>query len=233
MERRFERDAGFQDKYRRFMTEYLSLGHMEAVPSDPVGLDGRACFLPHHGVLWGSGPDAKIRVVFNGFSRAATGSSLNDTLFIGPNLLPALADVVMRWRRHRYVFVADVEKMYRQILVHPEDRGLQRIIWRAEGQVKDYNLNTVTYGLACAPYLAMRIMHQLATDEGARFPLGAEALRTDVYMDDVLTGASTLESSRHLRTQVSSLCMAGGFPLKKWAANHEALLEDVPPEHRM
>ncbi|KMQ84743.1 hypothetical protein RF55_17211 [Lasius niger] len=233
MERRFERDADFRDKYQRFMDEYLSLGHMEAVPSEHVGRDDRTCFLPHHGVMRGSGPDAKIRVVFNGSSRAATGSSLNDALLTGPNLLPALADVVMRWRRHRYVFVADVEKMYRQILVHPEDRSLQRITWRAEGQVRDYNLTTVTYGMACAPYLAMRVMRQLASDDGARFPLGAEALRTDVYMDDVLTGASTLELSRHLRTQVSSLCMAGGFPLKKWAANHETLLEDVPPEHRM
>lgn len=52
-------------------------------------------------------------------------------------------------------------------------------------------------------------------------------------MDDILTGASTLTSSRHLREQVSSLCMAGSFPLKKWAANHEALLGDVPLEHRL
>ncbi|KMQ82592.1 gag-pol polyprotein precursor, partial [Lasius niger] len=151
----------------------------------------------------------------------------------GPNLLPVLADVVMRWRRHRYVFVADVEKMYRQIAVHPEDRNLQRILWREENRLEDYTLNTVTYGLTCAPYLALRVLRQLATDEEERFPRGAETLRRDVYMDDVLTGASTLESCRHLREQVSSLCMAGGFPLKKWAANTEDLLRDVPLECRL
>lgn len=170
------------------------------------------------------------RFVFNGSSRCAAGTSLNDALHTGPNLLPALADVVMRWQRHRYVFVADVEKMYRQIAVHSEDRSLQRILWREENQLAEYTLNTVTYGLACAPYFALRVLRQLATDEEERFSQGPETLRR-VYMDDVLTGASTLESCRRLREQVSSLCMAGGFPLKKWATND--LLRDVPLECRL
>ncbi|KMQ89240.1 gag-pol polyprotein precursor [Lasius niger] len=123
--------------------------------------------------------------------------------------------------------------MCRQIAVHPEDRSLQRILWREENQLAEYTLNTVTYGLACAPYLALRVLRQLATDEEERFPQGAETLRRDVYMDDVLTGASTLESCRRLWEQVSSLCMAGGFPLKKWATNTEDLLRDVPLECRL
>jgi hypothetical protein len=40
------------------------------------------------------------------------------------NLFPPLADM-LRWRLHRYVLATDVEKMYRQILVHLADRDLQ------------------------------------------------------------------------------------------------------------
>lgn len=67
---------------------------------------------------------------------------------------------------------ADIEKMYRQILVHPDDRDLQRIVWRDHeaADVREFRLNTVTYGLACAPYLAIRTLRQLAEDEEARFP---------------------------------------------------------------
>ncbi|KMQ84502.1 gag-pol polyprotein precursor, partial [Lasius niger] len=194
MAKRFERDVDFRDKYSVFMENYLARGHMSRVPENLSASSGPVCYLPHHGVLKGDGTDAKIRVVFNGSSRTAVCTSLNDALHTGPNLLPVLADVVMRWRRHRFVFVADVEKMYRQVMVHPEDRDLQRILWRkTEGN--EFRLNTVTYGLACAPYLAIRVLRQLANDEESRFPLGAEALRRDIYMDDVLTGAASLERS--------------------------------------
>ncbi|XP_043277806.1 uncharacterized protein [Venturia canescens] len=61
--------------------------------------------------------------------------------------------------------------MYRQINVHPEDWDLQRILWlNSSGEIEKYQLTTVTYGLACAPFLAMRVMLQLIQDEGHKFP---------------------------------------------------------------
>ncbi|XP_077278810.1 uncharacterized protein LOC143906541 [Temnothorax americanus] len=36
-----------------------------------------------------------------------------------------------------------------------------------------------------------------------------------------------------LRQQLTELCAAGGFPLRKWSANDEAILTGVPAEHRM
>jgi len=124
--------------------------------------------------------------------------------------------------------------MYRQILVDPADRHLQQILWRHDSQtdVKAYTLNTVTYGLACAPFLAMRALQQLADNEEAHFPRGSVVLRRDVYMDDILTGASSIADAKDLQIQLQNLCMAGGFPLRKWSANDPALLADIPPEHR-
>lgn len=74
--------------------------------------------------------------------------------------------------------------MYRQIQIHADDRDLQRILWyNFSEEIQEYRLNTVTYGLACAPFLAMRTLKQLADDEEARFPRGADVLRQDVYMN--------------------------------------------------
>lgn len=205
MRRRFNRDRDFGLLYREFMREYLSLGHMSPVAAAPPSLTNRTSFLPHHGVLRGSSAGSKIRVVFNGSTRTGAGASLNGFLFAGPNLLPSLADTLTRWRRHRYVFMADIKMMYRQIQLHPDDRDLQRILWEEEGQVKEYQLNTVTYGLASAPYLAIRVLRQLATDEANDLPLGADVLRHDTYMDDILTGAASLEAAYSLVDQVTSL----------------------------
>ncbi|KMQ85253.1 gag-pol protein [Lasius niger] len=108
--------------------------------------------------------------------------------------------------------------MYRQILVHPGDRNLQRIVWRSNESetVREYNLNTVTYGLACAPYLALRTLRQLASDEERTYPQGATVLRRDTYVDDILTGANILEEDRTIQQKLTQLCTAGGFLLKKW-----------------
>lgn len=130
---------------------------------------------------------------------------------------------------------ADVEKMYWQILVHEEDQDRQRILWRsnADEEIAEFRLNTVTYGLACAPFLAVRTLQQLAQDEADRFPAGAAVLVNDVYVDDVLTGADSIKEALENQKQVIQLCRAGSFPLRKWASNSNQLLENIPEEDRM
>ncbi|XP_029173547.1 uncharacterized protein LOC114942373 [Nylanderia fulva] len=181
MRRRFDRDNNFGVLYRDFMREYITLGHMTLAASTVASPGDRINFLPHHGVLRTSAAGSKIRVVFNGSACTGAGASLNGVLHSGPNLLPSLADVLTRWRRHRYVFMADVQMMYRQIQLYPDDRDLQRILWAENNGISEYRLNTVTYGLASAPYLAIRVLRQLASDEANRFPLGADVLQHDVY----------------------------------------------------
>lgn len=157
--------------YHDFMREYEVLGHMS--PAPPSRAEAcPACFLSHHGVMRTASSSMKLRVVFNRSSTVASGASLNKHLKVGPNLLPALADVLLQWRVHRYVLANDIEKMYRQILVDPAVRHLQQILWRHDHRtpIQDFELNTVTYGLACASFLAMRILKQLADDEEVRFP---------------------------------------------------------------
>ncbi|XP_020297975.1 uncharacterized protein LOC109862358 [Pseudomyrmex gracilis] len=203
---------------------------MTQVQPSTIEQQKQMCYLLHHGVLRAASQTTKLRVVFNGSQQTSAGASLNQCLLVGPNLLPALADVITRWRCHRYVMISDVEKMYRQIKVHPDDRNLQRILWKSNSSIEEYQVNTVTYGLACAPFLAIRTLKQLANDEEAHFPEGAAALRRDVYVDDVLTGAQSLGEAIRLRSQLQGLCKAGGFPLRKWASNAPSLVDDLPPD---
>jgi len=54
--------------------------------------------------------------------------------------------------------------MYRQIWVAANHCGYQRIVWREDETIpiKHYELSTVTYGTSCAPFLAVRVLDQLA-----------------------------------------------------------------------
>ena len=91
--------------------------------------------------------------------------------------------------------------MFRQILVHPTDRDWQCILWRADPSetLGTYRLNTVTYGTASAPFLALRVLRQLALDEGERFPLGSQVLLEHSYVDDLLAGAHQLGQAREVQ----------------------------------
>lgn len=96
MERRFESDPSFRNLYFDFISEYEALGHMSKAQTLTPDQKKRACFLPHHGVIRASSQTTKLRVVFNGSQQTLSGESLNQCLLVGPNLLPALTDVILR-----------------------------------------------------------------------------------------------------------------------------------------
>ncbi|XP_058801546.1 uncharacterized protein LOC131670173 [Phymastichus coffea] len=75
--------------------------------------------------------------------------------------------------------------MYRQIWVHPDDRKFQKILWYHEGEVRTIVLNVVTFGVKCAPFLAVRTLHQLAVDEESRFPK-SECWKANITWDESL-----------------------------------------------
>ena len=192
------------------------------------------CYIPHHGIWQRADQGCKLRVVFDA-SRRSGRKSLNELLWPGPSLQTDLVLILLRWRRHQFVICADIKMMYRQILVAEDDQDLQRVVWRdpQDTITRHYRLQTITYGMCCAPYLALRTLRQLASDEGHHYPRAAHALLKDTYVDDILTGGPTIEATRSLRDQLISLLKAGGFPLKKIAANDPSLLEDINQADRL
>ncbi|KMQ90460.1 hypothetical protein RF55_9785 [Lasius niger] len=98
------------------MDDYLARGHMSLVPENLAASSGPVSYLPHHGILKGIDADAKYRVVFNGPSCTAARTSLNDALHTGSQSAAGPCRRCDALAAISYVFVADVEKMYRQQL---------------------------------------------------------------------------------------------------------------------
>jgi len=116
-------------------------------------------YLPHHVVFKSSSSTTRTRVVFDGSCRSSNGLFLNDTLLVGP-IQRDLYSIVLRFRTYQIAFTADIAKMYHQVRIHEDGRTLQRLLWRrsAEEPLGTYELSTVTYGSASAPYLATRCL---------------------------------------------------------------------------
>ncbi|XP_011858860.1 PREDICTED: uncharacterized protein LOC105556384 [Vollenhovia emeryi] len=81
--------------------------------------------------------------------------------------------------------------------------------------------------MTSAPYLALKVLNQLAIDEGASFPLATPIVDRQTYVDDFIFGADDKAIARQTRDQVASLLKRGGFVLRKWASNLSELLDDV------
>lgn len=195
MELSFKQKPQFVEKYKDFMKEYESLSHMVNLGEYPQSIPHNAYFFPHHGVLRESSTTTKLRVVFDGGNRKPPQTSINEELSAGPALQNDLPTIITRWRKHRIAFTADLEKMSRQILVSPEHQPYQCILWRNANKICVYALRTVTYGTTSAPYLAIRVLQQLASDEEENYPNACQVLTSDTYVDDVISGTDTLQEA--------------------------------------
>ena len=133
-------------------------------------------------------------------AKTTSGLSLNDSLMVGPSIQEDLVSIITRFRCFRYALTADIEQMYWKIRVASEDCLYQKILWRNSPQepIQIYSLNTVTFGTACAPFLSIRTLHQITHDERELFPNASAILERDFYMDDLLTGAKTVQEAINL-----------------------------------
>lgn len=162
IEKQFQRDSHLKIEYTKFLNEYKELNDMTELTNNSENL----FYLPHHAVIKDSSETTKDRVVFDGSCQLSEGLSINELMHAGPNIQNEIFSIIARCRLYEFILTGDIEKMYRQFLVHPDDRKYQVILWRTEPEqeINIYQLNTVTYGTTAAPYLAVRCLQQIAIE---------------------------------------------------------------------
>ncbi|XP_026744657.1 uncharacterized protein LOC113505990 [Trichoplusia ni] len=248
-EKRLQQTPEFKKEYDEVLEEYLVMGHMTEIPIEEISK--RSVYLPHHAVIRADKETTKIRVVFDASCKYNNGVSLNDELMTGPVLQEDMRSIFMRWRMHKICFASDVIKMYRMIRLDKRDTDYHRILWRRKNiqsevstkseeniqtnredssnlaEVKDYRLNTVTFGTASAPYLAVKTLMKLAEDEGHLYSDAAKIIREDFYVDDLISGCDTAEKAIDISKQIITILQRGGFELQKWASDDNKFLKSI------
>ncbi|XP_050305066.1 uncharacterized protein LOC126742465 [Anthonomus grandis grandis] len=221
-------DGRFMAEYSKFMQEYRILGHMSEIPSHEIDCDESVYYMPHHGVIKDDSSTTRLRVVFDASAKTDTGVSLNDLLKAGPTIQDDLYSILIRFRKHNVVIGADAKKMYRQVWVDPAQRNLQRILWRdsPNEDIKHYRLNTVTYGTTPASFLAIRCLHEAAKEVENNYPRACFEITKNFYVDDYLSGGSTIEEVIKLKEEISKILERRNFKLRKWVSNKTEVFEN-------
>lgn len=217
LESKFTKDLLYKKNYVKFMNDLKSSGHM----IEHKGSTGCCNYLPHHAVLTPQKQTTPLRVVIDASFKTSTGKSLNDIQPKGTINQDDLFDILLRFRKNRFVINADIEKMYRMIYINPKQQNLQCILWRENPTepLLTYRLTTLSFGLKCAPCIATRCLQQLSQEHQTQHPEAAAAISTNFYMDDLLHGGDDEQQVAATALQIEKILYKANFNLRKWKSN--------------
>lgn len=232
LKRKLQRDERFKEQYVKFMEDVIEKGDAEQIVDG--GSEGEKWYIPHHGVYHAKKPD-KLRVVFDCSARHK-GTSLNDHLLSGPDMLNNLGGVLIRFRQHPVALMCDIEKMFHQFHVDEADRNYLRFLWWKKGDLNsppcDFRMKVHLFGAASSPGCANFGLKHLAKENSDLYPKASQFIMRDFYVDDGLASVENTQDAIQLAREAQELCAKGGLRLHKFVSNDRDVLESIPPSER-
>ena len=132
----------------------------------------------------------KVKVIFNCAAKFQN-TSLNDQLLQGPDFTNSLVGVLLCFRQEKVAVMADVEKMFHQARVKPEDCEALQFLWWLEGDLDqdpiDYQMVVHLFGARSSPSCSSYALRKTAEDNQCEFSVQSiEVAYNNFYVDDCL-----------------------------------------------
>ena len=243
-ERRLEKVPEIKKIYHSKIAEYVKLGHVRKLTKSEAAQTSQITnYIPHHFVLEPN-KASKIRIVWDA-SAKYKGTSLNDNLLKGPDLLNSLVTVLSKFRRGKVAVMSDVEKMFHQILVPTQDRDSLRFLWRdsQSDEISEYQFLVHPFGKKDSPCAANWALKNCAdaidnVSETETFSeltqeeqdAVTKAIKEEFYMDDFCSSFDSTQEARDTCSNVKQVTKERRFRLTKWISNDPDFLKTIPKE---
>ena len=205
-------------EYDSIMRDQLEKGIVEVVTQPMLALGDQTHYLPHHGVVRQDKATSKLRIVYDASARS-TGPSLNDCLYTGPKFGQSIFDILLRFRLQRVALTGDIEKAFLMISVQERDRDSLRFLWAVDPHVEPPELITlrftrVVFGVSSSPFLLnATINHHMETFRECD-PAFVDKFLSSIYVNDVVSGSSDVESTYGFYVKSKFRLVAAGFKLR-------------------
>ena len=171
----------------------------------------------------------KVRIVFDA-SAKNRGPSLNDCLLKGPSLTAPLFGVLLHFRAYNVAVLGDLEKVFHQISVNPEDRDFLRFIWFNDvsnldyenfenNETIEYRLARVLFGATCSSFLLTATLITYINKFVEVDPEFVEKLLDSLHVDDLITGCDNDSEAYMFFKKCINRLREGGFNLRKFNSN--------------
>ena len=140
-------------------------------------------------------------------------------------MLNDLCGLLMRFRLHQIAIVADIEKAFLQIGIQPNQRDVTRFLWlknsgetRVESDnIQEYRFCRVPFGLISSPFLLGATIESHLESYDSELAL---KLKNDIYVDNLITGADSIESAIQVYRESKSIFREASMNLREWISNN-------------
>lgn len=224
LEKKLDRNPDYAKLYYGEMKRLIDNGYAEKTDQNTTGKR----YLPHFGVVNVNKP-GRVRLVFDAASKSC-GSSFNDFLLSGPDLLKSLPGVIMRFRQFFYAVKADIKDMFLKIKIRSEDCDAQRFLWRADdrsSEPSEYVMKSMLFGAKSSPCSALYIKNRNAEEFSTIYPSAVNSIINNCYMDDYLDSCDNAQEANHRAKQIIEINARANWEMHGWASNDATVLTGI------
>ena len=129
--------------------------------------------------------------------------------------------------------MADIKKMFHQVMVNQRDRDALRFIWKSnrDENFQHIQINVHLFGKADPPCCCIWALNKTASDKIIKIASPTEeAITNNFYMDDYLYLFHTVKDAIKVPNDITNALSEGGFHLTKWVSNDQQILKALPSQ---
>jgi len=139
---------------------------------------------------------------------------------------------MLRFRQNEIAITGDIKDMFLRIKIIPDDQHALRFLWRdnPNAPIKTFVMTSLIFGANCSPFIAQFIKNKNALRFQSSLPAAVDAVHHSHYMDDYIDSLPDHECAITMASNVISIHKDGGFEIRNWTSNSEAVLDSLPQE---
>ena len=110
------------------------------------------------------------------------------------------------------------------VKIRKEDRDYLSYVFKKDGIIKDYRMTVAGFGVNAFPFMCTSIVKEHASKYLNIFPSAAKKLTEDMFIDDLVSGADTIEEASHLYLgpEVKKFCWSDSEIAFHWIKGNPA-----------
>ena len=218
LENKLNKKLELKKRYTDTIRDYTNKGHATNLTPENAKLTSKIMnYIPHHAVF-DMNKRSNLHVVFDAAAKYR-GTSLNENLLKGPDLLSSLIGIILRFRINEFAVMGDIEQMFHQVNVPTTDRDALRFLWRdnVEHPIEDYIINVHLFGKKDSPCCSQWAVKQTVLGKGCKYPQRvSDAILEHFYVDDYLDSFVSEQEAIDTVYNIRELLSSRGFNLTKF-----------------
>ena len=229
---RLKRNPETLHDYNNVIQDQLNAGVIEEVSNTDESNAGNVYYNPHREVIRADRQTTKLRVVYDASSKSKNETSLNEHLDSGPNLVPLVFDILLRFRSQKVALIGDLEKAFLNIIIHPSHRDYLRFLWYDDvfadnPTLKTFRFTRLVFGLTSSPYVLNATIRHHLNKYRQIYPEFVSTVENSLYIDDFASSQNSEEQCFELYRKLKTIFAEGGFNMRKWASNNKSLISRI------